>query len=46
MSGPPPGMSAGGGPPSPEQIAIMKEAGVKGSFVDDMGMNMGSYIMG
>jgi len=42
MSGPPPGVGA----PSPEQIAAMKEAGVRTTFVADLGMGFGPFILG
>jgi len=42
MSGPPPGVGA----PSPEQIAMMKEAGVRTTFVTDLGMGFGPFILG
>jgi hypothetical protein len=42
MSGPP----AGVGAPSPEQIAAMKEAGVRTTFVSDLGMGFGPFILG
>lgn len=42
MSGPP----AGVGAPSPQQIAAMKEAGVRTTFVSDLGMGFGPFILG
>jgi hypothetical protein len=42
MSGPP----AGVGAPNPEQIAAMKEAGVRTTFVSDLGMGFGPFILG
>jgi hypothetical protein len=43
MSGPP---SGAGGPPSAEQIAAMKEAGVRTTFVSDIGLGFGPFILG
>jgi hypothetical protein len=42
MNGPP----AGVGAPSAEQIAMMKEAGVRATFVTDLGMGFGPFILG
>lgn len=50
MSGSPPGAGAGGAGagarPSPEQIAMFKEAGIRKIFVADLGDGLGPYIMG
>jgi hypothetical protein len=48
MSGPPPGAVAGegAGRPSPEQIAMYKEAGIRKLFVGDIGDGLGPYVMG
>ena len=47
MSGAPPGAGAGAGArPSPEQIAMFKEAGIRKIFVADLGDGLGPYIMG
>jgi hypothetical protein len=42
MSGPP----AGAGAPSPEQIQAFKEAGVRTTFVSDIGMGFEPFILG
>ena len=55
MSGAPPsgppgagGMprAGGGGPPTPEQIAMFKEAGVRKLFASDIGAGFGPFVMG
>jgi hypothetical protein len=47
MSGPPPGAGAGAGArPSPEQIAMYKEAGIRKIFVAGIGDGLGPYVMG
>lgn len=49
MAGPPgaggPG-GAPGGPPSPEQIAMYKEMGVRKLFASDIGAGFGPFILG
>jgi len=42
MSGPP----AGAGQPSPEQIAMFKEAGIRKIFIADISGGLGPYVMG
>ena len=42
MSGPP----AGAGKPSPEQIAMFKEAGIRKIFIADISGGLGPYVMG
>ena len=41
MSGPPAGVHL-----SPEQIAAFKEAGVRKTFIADLGAGFGPFIMG
>jgi len=41
MSGPPAGVHL-----SPEQIAAFKEAGVRNTFIADLGAGFGPFIMG
>ena len=45
MSGPLPGAGAGARP-SPEQIAMFKEAGIRKIFTADISGGLGPYIMG
>jgi hypothetical protein len=45
MSGPPPGAGAGARP-SPEQIAMFKEAGIRKLFIADISGGLGPYVMG
>lgn len=45
MSGPPPGAGAGA-KPSPEQIAMFKEAGIRKIFTAHISGGLGPYIMG
>jgi hypothetical protein len=40
------GPGAGGHPPSPEQIALLKEAGIRKQFTSDPGYAIGTYVMG
>lgn len=48
MAGPPSGTGAPGGTgqPSPEQIAMYKEMGVRKLFASDIGAGFGPFIMG
>ena len=48
MSAAGPPSAFGGGPrgPTPEQIAGFKEAGIRKTFVTDIGEALGPYIMG
>jgi hypothetical protein len=46
MSGPSSGAGAGGHQPTPEQIAMYKEAGIRKLFVADISGGLGPYIMG
>lgn len=45
MSGPPSGAGAGA-KPSPEQIAMFKEAGIRKLFIADISGGLGPYVMG
>jgi hypothetical protein len=46
VGGPSPGVEGGGHGPSPEQIAIYKEAGVRNEFITNLGNSIGPYVMG
>ena len=45
-AGPPSALGDGPRGPTPEQIAGFKEAGIRKTFVTDIGEALGPYIMG
>jgi hypothetical protein len=45
-AGPPSAFSGGAHGPTPEQIAGFKEAGIRKTFVADIGEGFGPFIMG